>query len=576
MPRQCRVALCQIKRGGENSLTIRVARVCLVTVLILAGCAEKSEIHVSSDSIVEVGDVSITVDQISSYVSNLPQHLRENDEDLEAYRSYAQGLVDREIMLLEAEKRNTDKSPGLKHVLDRETNKRLTKKISVLLVDSQLHVKESELLDAYEKFDLGWEVWPAHILSETQEDAWKVINELRKGTSFSEVAKQYSRADDAIKGGNLGSFFGQGDVVPALREATFFLDEGEFSEPIRTKDGWEIVKIIKKRRKDYATLRGYITERMLKKKWAERRKIVVDSLSGRRSLSIKRNKVHNVLNGIFRRGLTLENANEEFVSYEGGRILVRDAVQGIRDLKKGALPPDSTAVFDEIERWILPDSLFALEARDQGLDNDPDIVAFRAQRQVALVINQLRMEQISGKVTIPDERVIDYYEEYFDTYKKLPGVINMTEVLTETKEEAEQILQLAREGESMEELAIRYSVRLDMEKLGGHAFTDSGRVEIASLFQSPYRTFFGDSNDKDVGIVQGPLEVQDRFSVFRLDKPFEKEAIPFKQVRRPIRVKLREQEETKIFNTFLDSLRLKYQSQIKWNEDALVRHFDER
>ena len=576
MPRQCRVALCQIKRGGENSLTIRVARVCLVTALILAGCAEKSEIHVSSNSIVEVGDVSITVDQISSYVSNLPQHLREKDEDLEAYRSYAQGLVDREIMLLEAEKRNIDKLPELKHVLDRETNKRLTKKISGLLVDSQLHVKESELLDAYEKFDLGWEVWPAHILSETQEDAWKVINELRKGTSFSEVAKQYSRADDAIKGGNLGSFFGQGDVVPALREATFFLDEGEFSEPIRTKDGWEIVKIIKKRRKDYVTLRGYITERMLKKKWAERRKIVVDSLSDRRSLSIKRNKVHNVLNGIFRRGLTLENANEEFVSYEGGRILVGDAVLGIRDLKKGALPPDSTAVFDEIERWILPDSLFVLEARDQGLNTDPDIVAFRAQRQVALVINQLRMEQISGKVTIPDERVIDYYEEYFDTYKKLPGVINMTEVLTETKEEAEQILQLARDGESMEELAIRYSVRPNMEKLGGHAFTDSGRVEIASLFQSPYRTFFGDSNDKDAGIVQGPLEVQDRFSVFRLDKPFEKEAIPFKQVRRPIRVKLREQEETKIFNTFLDSLRSKYQSQVKWNEDALVRHFDER
>ena len=105
----------------------------------------------------------------------------------------------------------------------------------------KLYVKESELLEAYEEFDLGWEVWPAHILSETEEDARKVIDELHKGTSFSEVAKQYSRADDAIKGGNLGSFFGQGDVVPALREATFFLDEGEFSEPIRTKDGWEIV-----------------------------------------------------------------------------------------------------------------------------------------------------------------------------------------------------------------------------------------------------------------------------------------------------------------------------------------------
>ena len=187
--------------------------------------------------------------------------------------------------------------------------------------------------------------------------------------------------------------------------------------------------------------------------------------------------------------------------------MVGDAVRGIRDLKKGALPPDSTEVLGEIERWILPDSLFVLEARDQERERDSDIVSFRAQRQIALMVNQLRLDQIAGKVTIPDERVEAYYEKYFDTYKKLPGIIHMTEVLVETEAEAERILQLAREGESLRELAVRHSIRPGMEKLGGHAFADSGRVEIASLFQSPYRTFFGDSNDKDMGVLQGPLEV---------------------------------------------------------------------
>ncbi len=548
----------------------------LTIALVWGGCAEKSDVQVADSSIVQVGDVAITADDISAFIASLPQHLLAEREDLSAIRGYVQDLVDREIMLAEAEKRGIDTLPGLVQVLDAETNKRLVQKVSIELVDRQLRVEESELKEAYEEFDLGWEVWPAHILSESEEDARVVIEELKKGTPFSEVAKKYSRADDAIKGGNLGAFFGQGDVVPALREATFFLEEGAFSEPIRTKDGWEVVKIIEKRRKGYDALRDDIAKRMAKVKWAERREAVVDSLGAVRGVRMERQRVREVLAGLFRQGLEPEEAKKEFITYQGGRILVGDAVRGIRDLKKGALPPDSAAVFAEIERWILPDSLMVLEARDQGRFNDADILTFRDQRRTALMVNQVRLEQVDGKVEIPDERVSAYYEQYYDTYKKLPGVIHLTEVLVDTEAEAAAILEQARQGVSLEALAVRHSVRPGMETLGGHAFADSGRVEIASLFQSPYRTFLGDSNDKDVGLINGPLEVQDRYSVFRLNQPIEKEAIPFKQVQRPIRVKLREQEEAKIFSAFLDSLRLTYANNIVWNEAALARYAEKR
>ncbi len=548
----------------------------LTIALVWGGCAEKSDVQVADSSIVQVGDVGITADDVSAFIASLPQHLLAEREDLSAIRGYVQDLVDREIMLAEAEKRGIDTLPGLVQVLDAETNKRLVQKVSIELVDRQLRVEESELKEAYEEFDLGWEVWPAHILSESEEDARVVIEELKKGTPFSEVAKKYSRADDAIKGGNLGAFFGQGDVVPALREATFFLEEGAFSEPIRTKDGWEVVKIIEKRRKGYDALRDDIAKRMAKVKWAERREAVVDSLGAVRGVSMERQRVRDVLAGLFRQGLEPEEAKKEFITYQGGRILVGDAVRGIRDLKKGALPPDSAAVFAEIERWILPDSLMVLEARDQGRFNDADILTFRDQRRTALMVNQVRLEQVDGKVEIPDERVSAYYEQYYDTYKKLPGVIHLTEVLVDTEAEAADILEQARQGVSLEALAVRHSVRPGMETLGGHAFADSGRVEIASLFQSPYRTFLGDSNDKDVGVINGPLEVQDRYSVFRLNQPIEKEAIPFKQVQRPIRVKLREQEEAKIFSAFLDSLRLAYANNIVWNEAALARYAEKR
>ena len=58
--------------------------------------------------------------------------------------------------------------------------------------------------------------------------------------------------------------------------------------------------------------------------------------------------------------------------------------------------------------------------------------------------------------------------------------------------------------------------------------------------------------------------------MFRLDRPIEKGAVPFKQVQRPIRVKLRERGEAKIFAAFLDSLRGAYADQVRWDEEMLT------
>ena len=355
-----------------------------------------------------------------------------------------------------------------------------------------------------------------------------------------------------------------------MREATFHLAEGQFSDPIRTVDGFEVVQVIKKQRRDFAQMRSEISKQLAKRKWNERRSDVIDSLSFLHNIYIERTRVHAVLNGLFRRGFTREEAADTLIGYDGGRILVGDAVRGIRDLKKGALPPDSALVFQEIERWILPDTLMVLVARERGRHERADILAWRAQRRVVLIVNQLRLDEVSGKVEVGDDEVEAYYQQHLDTYKKLPGRIYMTELLVETKEEANNLLNRIRAGESLEALAAQDSQRSKMRPVGGHVFSDSGRIEIESLYQSPYRTFFGDSNDKDVGALQGPLEVQDRFSVFRLDRPIEKGAVPFKQVQRPIRVKLRERGEAKIFAAFLDSLRGAYADQVRWDEEMLT------
>lgn len=540
--------------------------------LAVAGCERESGPATSDTVLATVAGEAITALDLDRFERELPDYLRSKKEGVAAHRAHLQSLIDKKLVLREARKRKLDQLPGLKRELAKMVHKRLVEELSRELVDAQLAITEEELRADYEEQSLGWEIWPAHILSASEEDARAIIRLLNAGASFSELARERSLADDADKGGNLGAFFGQGGAVASLRAGTFHLEEGQVSEPIRTIDGYEVVKVLKKQRIPFEKLRDDIAKRISRRKWVSRREAVIDSLKQAHDLRYHRDRVHAVLAGLHGRGLDQARAQAPLVEYTGGAIKAGDFVRGLLDLEKGALPPDSTAIFHVLEVWILPDSLLALETRTQGRHQRADIVEWKEKKLQRLLASQLRLDQVAGQVEVTDAEVRAYYDDHLDAYKSLPGIIEMTEVLVNTRAEAEEILVRARSGERLRELAIRHSVRPGMKPVGGHAFADSGRVTLESLYQSPYRTFFGDHNAKDVGVLQGPLEVQEKYSVFRLDQPFEMVPLPFKQVQRPIRVSIRKRREGVIFAAFLDSLRRAEAEQVQISEEALARY----
>ena len=540
--------------------------------LAVAGCEPESGPATPETVLATVAEKAITVLDLDRYEQELPDYLRSKKEGVAAHRAHLQSLVDKELVLRESRKRGLEQLPDLKHKLSKMVNKRLSEELSREIVDAQLTITEEELRASYEEQSLGWEIWPAHILSAREEDAREIIRLLNAGASFSELARERSLADDADKGGNLGAFFGQSGAVSSLRDGTFHLEEGQISEPIRTIDGYEVVKVLKKQRIPFEQLRTDIAKQLSQRKWRSRREAVIDSLKKAHELRYHRDRIRAVLDGLHGRGLDQAQAQEPLIEYRGSAIKVGDFVQGLLAVEKGALPPDSAAVCHVLELWILPDSLLALEARAQGRHQRADIVEWKEKKLQKLLASQLRLDEVEGRVEVTDAEVRAYYEKYLDTYKSLPGVIEMTEVLVDTRTEAEEILARVRSGERLEELAIRHSVRPSMKPVGGHTFADSGRVTIESLYQSPYRTFFGDSNSKDVGVLQGPMEVQEKYSVFRLDQPYEMALLPFKQVQRPIRADIRKRREGVLFNAFLDSLRRAEADQVQIREEALFRY----
>ena len=75
----------------------------------------------------------------------------------------------------------------------------------------------------------------SHILVEKQGQALKIMEELKEGAKFQDLAKKYSTCPSGKRGGNLGEF-GRGQMVKAFETAAFALNPGKITpEPVDRK-----------------------------------------------------------------------------------------------------------------------------------------------------------------------------------------------------------------------------------------------------------------------------------------------------------------------------------------------------
>ena len=102
-------------------------------------------------------------------------------------------------------------------------------------------------------------------VAKAQAKAEQVYAMLKKGSKFDDLAKQYSDGPTASLGGDL-EYFKRGTLSKQLEDQTFGMKAGDFTEPVRTNQGFVILKVtehqnagIPPRRKSKARSRNRFT-----------------------------------------------------------------------------------------------------------------------------------------------------------------------------------------------------------------------------------------------------------------------------------------------------------------------------
>ncbi|MBP3924992.1 peptidyl-prolyl cis-trans isomerase [bacterium] len=87
------------------------------------------------------------------------------------------------------------------------------------------------------------EVQASHILVKTEEEAKKLLDEIKSGKiTFADAAIEYSLCPSGRTGGDLG-YFPKGVMVKEFEDACFSMEIGEISNPIQTQFGWHLIQL---------------------------------------------------------------------------------------------------------------------------------------------------------------------------------------------------------------------------------------------------------------------------------------------------------------------------------------------
>jgi peptidyl-prolyl cis-trans isomerase C len=214
----------------------------------------------SVGNVAMVNDKPITKATVDQFVQQLGQ-----PDTPELRDKIKEQLIEREVFLQEATKRGIPDRADVKFQLDFV---RKTAIIQNLFRDEQKKhpVTDEQVQAEYDKQKASQgdkEYHARHILVEKEDEAKDVIEQLKKGTKFEDLAKRSKDPGSGSRGGDLG-WAAPSAYVKTFSDAMIKLEKGKYTEvPVQTQFGYHVILLEDVRQTQFPALdqvKGQISE----------------------------------------------------------------------------------------------------------------------------------------------------------------------------------------------------------------------------------------------------------------------------------------------------------------------------
>lgn len=176
--------------------------------------------------------------------------------------------------------------------------------------------------------------------------------------------------------------------------------------------------------------------------------------------------------------------------------------------------------------------------------------------KLRLIIEKITRRILAPRVEISDKMLEKHYKEHRETFRR-PLEVRVRQMLFETREEAAQIYQRLQDGGNFAALAREYSQSPDREAGGDLGYFSRG--ELPPEFDA---VIF----ELSVGTVSEPVATPYGYHLFLVEDRRKAGIRPFAAVKDKIAEELYQQQETHLFQQWLENLRRETPISIDWDQ----------
>jgi len=402
----------------------------------------------------------------------------------EARRQILKNIVDEELLIIAAEQRGYAEDREGRHERARLEVQELLDAFNRRFIASRVTVSEAELKQLF--VNLNTRVQARHLYAPTQAQADSLCAALQNGASFETLAKRAFK-DPVLQnsGGQLGAFTVD-EMEPAFEEAALALKVGEISRPVRTLDGYSIIRVDARVTKPLLTEYEYAQHRdKLEGYWRTRKvraatEAYVDSLRRRLEISFNAPVVEKLL-------ALLNNKDQ----HDEALIEPKNFLNGNAELSKEELLRSQLGVWEVAtlrerlrftaapqHRWIrnretLQDFIAGLVARDfilaaarqAKLERQPQYKEKVAEKFDNYLLDRME-KKLRSEMQILEDSLRSYYAKDPGRFAA-PGEVNLREIVLPDQTQAERVAAQLKQGAAFSALAKKYSTRRWSAERGG-------------------------------------------------------------------------------------------------------------